>query len=149
MFDLSKFGVGDYASYKCSSLEGELIADNVGRYAFYGCSSITKATVADFYCDYAFAECTNLKEFQLGFAAPPRVEEDFCARYAFQNCTSLERVVYYGYYKQPLLMETKGIFEGCTSIKEVINYTYSGYKSAVCEKIEEEYPGLVKYVYEE
>ena len=47
-------------------------------------------------------------------------------------------------------METKGIFEGCTSIKEVINYTKSGYKSYACEKIEKEYPGLVKYVvYEE
>lgn len=159
--DLSKFGVCGYAFYKCSSLEGEITVPYIdGQYVFYGCSSITKATVNHCYVtpisafyfegmDYAFAECTNLKEFQLGFA-PPKVEEDFCARYAFQNCTSLERVVYYGYYKQPLFMETKGIFEGCTSIKEVINYTKSGYKSYACEEIEKEYPGLVKYVvYEE
>ena len=149
MFDLSKFGVRDYAFYKCSSLEGEIIADNVGRYAFYGCSSITKATVTDSIYDYAFAECTNLKEFQMGFAPGPE-REYISANYAFQNCTSLVRVVYYGYYWRPFIcFEFKGIFEGCTSIKEVINYTYYGYKSAVCEKIEEEYPGLVKYVYEE
>ena len=160
--DLSKFGVCGYAFYKCSSLEGEITVPYIdGQYVFYGCSSITKATVNHCYVtqisysyfegmDYAFAECTNLKEFQLGFAAPPKGEEDFCARYAFQNCTSLERFVYYGYYKQSMLLDVKGIFEGCTSIKEVINYTESGYKSYACEKIAKDYPGLVKYVvYEE
>lgn len=148
--DLSKFRISDYAFYKCSSLEGEITVGMIGKYAFYGCTSITKATVA-YLDDYAFAECTNLKECQLGFAPPGPEREYFSANYAFQNCTSLERVVYYGYYSRPFIcLEFKGIFEGCTSIKEVINYTESGDKSWVCEKIEKEYPGLVKYVvYEE
>ena len=84
--------IGEYAFFKCSSLEKINIPDSVisiEAWAFAVCSDLTSVTIpkgVESIDSYAFAHCSNLKEINL----PEGLTT--IADYAFVRCVSLEDV---------------------------------------------------------
>ena len=107
--------IGNYAFYKCRSLEGVAIPDSVtsvGNSVFYGCSNLTSVTLGNGVTnigDGAFNGCSKLTSVTIGNGVTS------IGGGAFNGCSSLESVT----IPDSVTSIGKTAFYGCSSLENM------------------------------
>ena len=107
--------IGNYAFYKCRSLEGVAIPDSVtsvGNSVFYGCSNLTSVTLGNGVTnigDGAFDGCSKLTSVTIGNGVTS------IGGGAFNGCSSLESVT----IPDSVTSIGKTAFYGCSSLENM------------------------------